>query len=590
MTALTAAGIPGIGEIAWGSHVCNFYDSRDDLVETLVPYFKAGLEGNDACLWVTSAPLESDAARTALAAVVPDLAERERAGQIEILDHEAWYLRAGGHDARSTLAGWLRSEEHALRSGYQGLRLTGNTYWLERGDWDSFAEYESLVNEAFRSRRILGLCSYCSARCSARDALDVVANHQFAVARRAGTWQVLESAALELARQDLLRVQRAADALRDADRRKDEFLATLAHELRNPLAPVRSSLEILERAGERPDLAERARATMHRQLAQLERLVDDLLDVARIQSDRLVLRRERVECGSVIQHAVEGCRSQLEAAGVAWSLELPEEALFADADPVRLVQIVGNLLGNACKYTQPGGHVAVRGRRDGDAFVLAVRDDGCGIAPAMLGRVFEMFAQIEPAAGRAQAGLGIGLAIVRRLVDLHGGSVEAHSEGAGAGSEFVVRLPLAAEAGATHAAAAAPAAQRSPAQRRILIVDDNVDAAEALAALLQIHGHDTRVAHDGLAAIEAASEYRPDLVLLDIGLPKLDGHEAARWIRAQPWGREIALVALTGWGQAEDRRRSREVGFDHHLTKPVDLKTLLAAFAQLFDERGPAAG
>jgi PAS domain S-box-containing protein len=379
---------------------------------------------------------------------------------------------------------------------------------------------------------------------------------------------------------DVTAQREAEEALKEADRRKDEFLATLAHELRNPLAPVRHSLEIMKRAGGDGELMEQAYVTMDRQMTHLERLVDDLLDIARISRDRVTLRLEHVELTSVLSQALETCRSVAQAAGLELRVEVPRDSIWLHADAMRLAQVFSNLLHNACKYTEPGGWIGLEARRDGAAVVVTVRDTGRGISPAMLPRVFEMFTQLDQSADRAGSGLGIGLTLVQRLVELHGGRVEAFSEGVGRGSEFVVRLPLADAIGAP-AAGPPPraAAERPPARRRVLVVDDNTDAAESLATLLEISGHETALAHDGRAAIEAAEAYRPDVVLLDIGLPKLSGHEAARWIRERPWGRDVVLVALTGWGQDEDRRKSREVGFDHHLVKPVNIAALMELLA-----------
>ena len=378
---------------------------------------------------------------------------------------------------------------------------------------------------------------------------------------------------------DVTAQREAEEALRAADRRKDVFLATLAHELRNPLAPVRNSLEIMKRAHGDARLLEEAQATIERQVTHFERLVDDLVDMARINRDRLELRRQPVELTSIVQHAVETCRPLAEASQLRVSVSIAPEPIRLDADPVRLAQVFSNLLNNACKYTAAGGDISVETRREGQNAVVSVRDSGIGIPPQQLPAVFDMFVQLEHAPERLQSGLGIGLTLVRRLVELHGGTVEAHSEGLGRGSEFVVRVPLLASAARPMPPPAPPPA--AAVRHRVLVVDDNTDAAESLATLLQINGHETRLAHDGTAALAEAAAFRPDVVLLDIGLPKLSGHEVARQIRAQPWGGEILLVALTGWGQDEDRRKSREIGFDHHLVKPVDLAELTQLLVSL---------
>jgi signal transduction histidine kinase/ActR/RegA family two-component response regulator len=373
----------------------------------------------------------------------------------------------------------------------------------------------------------------------------------------------------------------AADkaALQDADRRKDEFLATLAHELRNPLAPVRNSLHILRLAGSGDPTVGRGRAVMERQVNHLVRLVDDLMEVSRITRGKIALRRERTELSRVLRTAIETSQPLLEAAGHVIEVDLPDEALPLDADPVRLAQVFANLFNNAAKYSEHPGTIRVRARRDGDAVAVSVRDEGIGIDPDMLPHVFEMFTQVDGFHRRSQGGLGIGLTLVRSLVGLHGGSVSAHSEGIGCGSEFVVRLPLA--VGAAVEANKPEAAPAAPAPMRVLVVDDNQDAADSLGVLLDFLGYDVRVAHDGHAALAVAAVFAPALVLLDLGMPEMDGFEVARRLRAIPGGTDLVIVALTGWGQDEDRQRSQAAGFDHHLVKPTDLEALQSLLAEV---------
>jgi PAS domain S-box-containing protein len=376
-------------------------------------------------------------------------------------------------------------------------------------------------------------------------------------------------------------VREAEAALKEADRRKDEFLATLAHELRNPLAPIRNAVQILAMPQATAREAERARGMIERQLGQMVRLVDDLLDLGRIASNKIRLRRSAVDLAEVLRSAVETSRPLVDAAGHDLAVALPQERLCVHGDPTRLAQAVSNLLNNAAKYTNRNGNIWLSAERDGRDAIVRVRDTGIGIAPAQLPRIFDMFSQAAPALERAQGGLGIGLALVRGIVAMHGGSVVAHSEGLGRGAEFVIRLPLlpgAAEAQADDAsrAAGSPAAPGLV----VLVVDDNRDAAESLAMMLQLAGHATHVAHDGLQAVGAASVLRPDVVLLDIGLPKLNGYEAARRIRAEAGSRPVRLIAISGWGQEDDKRRAAEAGFHHHLTKPVDPDALLALIAR----------
>jgi signal transduction histidine kinase/DNA-binding response OmpR family regulator len=362
--------------------------------------------------------------------------------------------------------------------------------------------------------------------------------------------------------------------MREDDRRKDEFLATLAHELRDPLAPLSNVLELMKRAEGSGEVLQQARETMERQLGHLVQLVDDLLDMSRITRNRLDLRKRRVELSSVIHQALDAARPMAASVNHEFHVALPAEPIYLNADPVRLAQVFGNLLTNACKYTEPGGHIWLSAELEDDEAVIKVRDTGIGIPGDQLASVFEMFSQLPAARELSQGGLGIGLTLVKRLVSLHGGSVQASSGGAGQGTEFVVRLPVLLQPSQAKPAAADDEAPATPG-RRILIVDDNRDSAASLAMLLETTGNVTREAYDGLEALEAAEQFRPDVVLLDIGLPKLNGFEVCHRLRAQEWGRGMTIVAVSGWGQDEDRRKSREVGFDHHMVKPVDYTSLL---------------
>lgn len=362
--------------------------------------------------------------------------------------------------------------------------------------------------------------------------------------------------------------------LQEADRRKDEFLATLAHELRNPLAPLSNTLELLKSTETDADLLRRSLETMERQLGQLIRLVDDLLDVSRIARDKLQLRKERVELSTVITQAVESCRPHVERAHHALQVQLPPAPIPLEADRVRLAQVFGNLLNNSCKYTRPGGNIRITAARHEGEVVVTVQDTGTGIPPEELGGVFDMFTQVDRTLERSHGGLGIGLTLVKRLVEMHGGSVEARSEGENKGSEFVVRLPVCREQPRL-LSSPANAVRRVPQNRRILVVDDNRDSATSLAMLLKVVGNTTHVAHDGVEALAAAESLHPEVVLLDIGLPRLNGLDVCRRIREQPWGRNMVLIALTGWGQEDDRRKSQEAGFHGHFVKPVDHVALM---------------
>jgi PAS domain S-box-containing protein len=381
--------------------------------------------------------------------------------------------------------------------------------------------------------------------------------------------------------------QRAAEeALKEADRRKDEFLATLAHELRNPLAPIRNSLHILRLAGSDSGAAEGVRAMLERQVNHMVRLVDDLMEVSRITRGKIELRKEPVELAAVVRSAVETSRPLIEAARHQLAISLPAEPLLLDADPVRLAQVLANLLNNAAKYTEEEGQIWLTARREGADAVVSVRDTGMGIPAEMLRKVFDLFTQVDRNYSRAQGGLGIGLTLVRSLVDKHGGSVEVKSDGPGRGSESVVRLPLRKEEGGRRKEESTPSDSSfllPNSSLKMLVVDDNRDAADSLGLLLKLLGAEVLTVHDGSAALEALRTYQPSVVLLDIGMPGMDGYEVARRARRQPEGRDVTLIALTGWGQEEDRRQSKEAGIDYHLVKPVDLdalQTLLAALPQ----------
>jgi PAS domain S-box-containing protein len=371
-----------------------------------------------------------------------------------------------------------------------------------------------------------------------------------------------------------------ASDLSEADRRKNEFLAMLAHELRNPLAPISNAARALRLGGSDAETLRSASEMLERQVGQMARLVDDLLDMSRITRGKIELRKERVELAPVIHQAVEAVRPHFGSMDQELTVVLPPHAMHLDGDPARLAQIVGNLLNNASKFAERGSHVWLTVEEDGGHAAISVRDTGIGIAAEDLPRIFDMFEQVDTSLERSRDGLGIGLTLVKTLVEMHGGTVEARSDGPGRGSEFIVRLPIV--PGTAKRSPSPPLAAPLPASPlRILIVDDNEDGAESMALLLQLAGHETQQAHDGVEAVEAAERFRPDAVLLDIGLPKMNGYEACRRIRTKPWGRDMVLVALTGWGQEEDRQLSREAGFDAHLVKPVNHDALLQFLASL---------
>jgi CheY-like chemotaxis protein/nitrogen-specific signal transduction histidine kinase len=367
--------------------------------------------------------------------------------------------------------------------------------------------------------------------------------------------------------------KRAEDALRDADRRKDEFLAMLAHELRNPLAPIKNAVTIMALDEDDREAQQWSRAVIDRQVQHLSSLVDDLLDVSRITQGKIALTKAPLAVRTFLIAAVETSRPLIDARKHRLDVVLPDEVIRVEGDPNRLAQVIANLLNNAAKYTPDGGHIRLTVDRDGDEAAIRVKDDGEGISSEMLPRVFDLFSQASQSIDRSDGGLGIGLTLVKRLVEMHGGTVQAHSDGPGHGSEFILRLPL------LRTEAPAPVPPRGKARgpgrsRRVLVVDDSQDAANTLARLLRRLGHKVDVAYEGPSAYEAGVALTPDLVLLDIGLPGMDGYEVARRLRAEPALDGVRLVALTGYGSEADRQRSTDAGFDAHLVKPVEFDAL----------------
>jgi len=375
---------------------------------------------------------------------------------------------------------------------------------------------------------------------------------------------------------DIHDAREAREALKEADRRKDEFLATLAHELRNPLAPIRNALHMFARRPSDDPMMRAAQEMMERQVLHMVRLIDDLLDVSRITRGKLELRREPVELAKIVDMALETARPHI---AQQLTISLPSEPVRLDADPVRLSQVLSNLLNNAAKFTPKSGSITVTAHIDGESVVLRVRDTGVGIEPAKLPQLFQIFSQVGAPLERTTGGLGIGLALARSLVELHGGTIEARSQGVGKGAEFTVRLPVLTLPDASALPAPALPAAYSGAVRRVLVVDDVQDNVDSLSALLRLDGNIIETATDGLEAVAKAETFKPDLVLLDLGLPNLNGYEACQLIRRKPWGKGIVIVALTGWGQDEDRRRALAVGFDAHLVKPVNYEALRALLA-----------
>jgi PAS domain S-box-containing protein len=456
-----------------------------------------------------------------------------------------------------SLTGWKQAEALG-RSLPQVFRIVNE---------QSRATVENPATRALRDGTIVGL-----------------ANHTVLLSRDGGEVPIDDSAApirdeagavvgVVLVFRDVTERRRAERALLEADRRKDEFLAILSHELRNPLAPISMAVALMRNVRSAPPEMEELRVVIERQTHQLTRLLDDLLDVSRIASGKIVLRMEPVSLGLAVASAVESVRPLIDAQGHELRQTLPATPIYVTGDLARLAQVIANLLNNAAKYTDPHGHLSIAVERDGPDAVVRVIDDGIGIPSAELVRIFGMFVQVERSLERDRGGLGVGLSLVKRLVDMHGGRVEARSGGPGKGSEFIVRLPaIAAPVGRSGAAAAPPRATK-PHGLRVLVAEDNADSADLLSALLVANGYDVRTARDGTAALALAEEFRPDVALLDLGMPKVDGYEVARRIRAM-LAERVLLIAISGWGQEEDKKRAKAAGFDHHLTKPVEFSAL----------------
>ncbi|HYV06050.1 MAG TPA: ATP-binding protein, partial [Blastocatellia bacterium] len=466
----------------------------------------------------------------------------------------------------------LRSDEHGLMR----VLRTGQPEWLPVIQ-DSLLVESAQDDEQLQIIRELGLKSLICAPLRSRG--QTIGVLSFVTAESGRVYNETDlAAAADLADRASIAIENSnlLSALKEADQRKDEFLAMLAHELRNPLAPIRNAVHIFRRVGPPSPELQWANDVIDRQVHQMTRLVDDLLDVSRITRGKIELRKERVELSSIVSSAVEASRPLIEKSHHELTITLPAHAVPLDVDPTRLAQVLSNLLNNAAKYSDQPGRIWLTAEQRGGKIEIRVKDTGVGIAAEVLPRVFDMFTQGDRSLERAEGGLGIGLTLVHRLITMHGGTVEARSEGPGKGSEFIVSLPVA-RAIADHLPEerrGADEQELQPVPRRILVVDDNVDSAESLVLLLKLMGNDVHTAQDGLEAVAMAETNHPDVILMDIGLPKLNGYEAARLIRERAGDREMILIALTGWGQEEDRRRSKEAGFHHHLTKPIDLAVL----------------
>ena len=581
------SGIPVIGNIPWGSHFCQFYRTGADLAETLVPFFEAGLASNESCLWVTGDNLEAEAAESLMVDAVPDIKKRFSSGQMQIVSIKDWYTPGDNFDTDSVLQGWIEREAESKRKGFAGLRLTGDTIWVDRSGWDDFMEYESKVNGAFRRFNVVALCTYCMDKCTAEDVVDVCCHHQFALARRHGAWQLLESCSLKIAKQALLeqnvelerRVEARTADLNAALKARDEFHAMLGHEMRNPLAPIIKASHLIRRQMPSDSPLARSAAILSRQAEHMTRLVNDLLDVGRITQGQLRLELTECSLSEVIEQAIEQSRPLIDQRNHSLAVSLPNRAHKVKADPVRLAQVFANLLHNAAKYTPNGGSVSVATEVAGEFVTVSVRDTGSGIPPDMLDSIFDLFTQLPRSLARSDGGLGIGLTLVKRLTEMHGGTVAASSDGAGMGAEFQVVLPISMQQ--TMVAEHGTLETEFSEARRVLVIDDNSDANQSTAMILESAGHRVASAYDGPSGLELAKRFMPDAVLLDIGLPGMDGYEVARRLKSDATTRHIRVVALTGYGHRADVEQSRIAGIDHHLLKPARLEDILQQIEQL---------
>ena len=578
------SGIAAIGDIPWGSHFCQFYRTEGDLADTLVPFFDAGLRSNEYCLWVTGDRLDAEAAQALMVEAVPDFKKRLSNGQMEIVSTRDWYTPGETFDADRVLQAWIDREAASRQRGFVGMRLTGDTLWVDRSGWNNFMEYEQKVNAAFRRYNMVALCTYCMDKCSADDVVDVCRHHQFALACRSGEWELLESSSLKIAKDQLMaqnfelerRVEARTGELHGALKARDEFLAMLGHELRNPLAPILNAARLIRSQTPPGSPLARSAAILSRQTEHMSRLVNDLLDVGRITQGQLRLELSTVRLSEVLEQALEQVRPLIDQRAHSLSLSLPSRNVMVSADPVRLAQVFANLLHNAAKYTPDGGNVAVVTNIADNEVVVRVRDNGAGIPEAMLESVFDLFMQSPRSLARSDGGLGIGLTVAKQLVQMHGGCVSASSEGIGKGAEFQVRLPL--PPPQSNVPLPVDDSAASDALRtgcKVLLVDDNEDANQSLGLLLEAAGHAVSYACDGTSGLRMAKALSPDAVLLDIGLPGMDGYEVVRRLRADPSTQHVVVIALTGYGQQVDVQLVKDAGFDHYLLKPARLEDIL---------------
>ena len=577
-------------------HLVQYYEEEGFLYDRVTDFMSNGLRGRDAAVLIATRA-HRDGVESRLVRRGIDLADLTAGGRYHALDARDTLSRfmVDGSPDPHRFANTIGPVIRTARSGDRRVVAFGEMVallWAE-GNRDAAIRLEELWNDLARRETFALLCAYPISHfddaAHARPFADINAAHTWVTP--AESYSIVEAdernrviatlqqkaAALEAESKQREGLEAALrgkiDELAEVDRRKDEFLAMLGHELRNPLAPVTTALQIMRIHESEPSRVARSREIVERQIEHMTRLIDDLLDVSRITRGKIELREQPLLLSSVVERAIESARPLIDERGHRIALDLPAEPVTFLADPARLSQVFANLLNNAAKYTDVGGRIWVRARVEGKDLVVAVKDDGPGLTKELRSYVFDLFMQGPQSRTRARGGLGIGLTLVRRLVELHGGTVDALSEGPGKGTEFVVRLPLRLPPVANGAPSTTAPATAGP-RRRILVVDDNVDAAEALGELLRDFGHEVATAHDGPQALDNARLHRPEIVLLDIGMPEMDGYQVAKRIRGELGLADTLLVALTGYGEDRHRRLTREAGFDHHVTKPVDASKL----------------
>ncbi|MDP9275366.1 MAG: ATP-binding protein, partial [Chloroflexota bacterium] len=577
-------------------HLVQYYEKEGFLYDRVTDFMSDGLRGSDAAVLIaTRAHREGVESRLRSKGVdLPHLTTGGRYHALDAQDTLSRFMVDGTPDPHR-FANTIGPVIRTARGGDRRVLAFGEmvaVLWAE-GNREAAVRLEELWNDLAQRETFALLCAYPISHFDdaeyAKPFADITAAHTWVTP--AESYSIVEAdernrviaalqqkaAALEAESKQRAVLEAALrskiDELAEVDRRKDEFLAMLGHELRNPLAPVTTALQIMRIHESEPSRVARSREIVERQIEHMTRLIDDLLDVSRITRGKIELREQPLLLSSVIERAIETARPLIDERGHRIALDLPTEPVTFLADPARLGQVFANLLNNAAKYTDVGGRISLRARVEGNELVVGVRDDGPGLTKELRKHAFDLFMQGPQTRARARGGLGIGLTLVRRLVELHGGTVEALSEGPGKGTEFVVRLPLRRPPAADGAAPTAAIATAGP-RRRILVVDDNVDAAEALGELLRDYGHEVATAHDGPQALDNARLHRPEIVLLDISMPEMDGYEVAKRIREDLGLGDALLIALTGYGEDRHRRLAREAGFDQHVTKPVDASKL----------------